>query len=390
MTKSDIQEMDKEYIVGTYNRFDLAIDHGKGARCVSVDGKEYIDFTSGIGVNCLGYCDEGWVDAVTNQIGKLQHCSNLFYSEPQVRTASMLVERTGMNKVFFSNSGAEANEAAIKTARKYGTQNKGENCNKIITLVNSFHGRTMATITATGQDKYHRYFTPFLDGFIYCPANDIETLESLISDQVCAVMLEMVQGEGGVLNLDGEFVQAVAKLCADNDVLFIADEVQTGIGRTGKLFAYEHFDVKPDIVSFAKGIGGGLPIGGAIFGEKTCNVLQPGDHGTTYGGNPVATAGAVYILERMDEEFLEAVRNKGDYLRNALLQCNKVKSVSGMGLMLGVEVEDKEASDVVNEALSRGLMALTAKDKIRLLPPLTITKEEIDEGVAILIEAIEA
>lgn len=390
LTKSDIQEMDKEYIVGTYNRFDLAIDHGKGARCVSVDGKEYIDFTSGIGVNCLGYCDEGWVDAVTNQIGKLQHCSNLFYSEPQVRTASMLVERTGMNKVFFSNSGAEANEAAIKTARKYGTQNKGENCNKIITLVNSFHGRTMATITATGQDKYHRYFTPFLDGFIYCPANDIETLESLISDQVCAVMLEMVQGEGGVLNLDGEFVQAVAKLCADNDVLFIADEVQTGIGRTGKLFAYEHFDVKPDIVSFAKGIGGGLPIGGAIFGEKTCNVLQPGDHGTTYGGNPVATAGAVYILERMDEEFLEAVRNKGDYLRNALLQCNKVKSVSGMGLMLGVEVEDKEASDVVNEALSRGLMALTAKDKIRLLPPLTITKEEIDEGVAILIEAIEA
>lgn len=390
LTKSDIQEMDKEYIVGTYNRFDLAIDHGKGARCVSVDGKEYIDFTSGIGVNCLGYCDEGWVDAVTNQIGKLQHCSNLFYSEPQVRTASMLVERTGMNKVFFSNSGAEANEAAIKTARKYGTQNKGENCNKIITLVNSFHGRTMATITATGQDKYHRYFTPFLDGFIYCPANDIETLESLISDQVCAVMLEMVQGEGGVLNLDGEFVQAVAKLCADNDVLFIADEVQTGIGRTGRLFAYEHFDVKPDIVSFAKGIGGGLPIGGAIFGEKTCNVLQPGDHGTTYGGNPVATAGAAYILERMDEEFLEAVRNKGDYLRNALLQCNKVKSVSGMGLMLGVEVEDKEASDVVNEALSRGLMALTAKDKIRLLPPLTITKEEIDEGVAILIEAIEA
>lgn len=390
LTKSDIQEMDKEYIVGTYNRFDLAIDHGKGARCVSVDGKEYIDFTSGIGVNCLGYCDEGWVDAVTNQIGKLQHCSNLFYSEPQVRTASMLVERTGMNKVFFSNSGAEANEAAIKTARKYGTQNKGENCNKIITLVNSFHGRTMATITATGQDKYHRYFTPFLDGFIYCPANDIETLESLISDQVCAVMLEMVQGEGGVLNLDGEFVQAVAKLCADNDVLFIADEVQTGIGRTGKLFAYEHFDVKPDIVSFAKGIGGGLPIGGAIFGKKTCNVLQPGDHGTTYGGNPVATAGAAYILERMDEEFLEAVRNKGDYLRNALLQCNKVKSVSGMGLMLGVEVEDKEASDVVNEALSRGLMALTAKDKIRLLPPLTITKEEIDEGVAILIEAIEA
>ena len=389
LTKSEIKKLDKEYIVGTYNRYDLAIDHGKGARCVSVDGREYIDFTSGIGVNCLGYCDEGWVGAVITQVMKLQHCSNLFYSEPQVKAASMLVEKTGMSKVFLGNSGAEANEAAIKTARKYGTQNKGDNCNKIITLVNSFHGRTIATITATGQDNYHKYFTPFLDGFLYCPANDIDTLKSLISDDVCAIMMEMVQGEGGVLNLDEEFVQAAASICADKDILFIADEVQTGIGRTGRLFAYEHFGIKPDIVSFAKGIGGGLPIGGALFGSKTCNVLQPGDHGTTYGGNPVATAGAAYILGKMDDEFLKEVEAKGEYIREALLKCPKVKSVSGMGLMLGVAIEGKTASEAVKTALEKGLMALTAKDKIRLLPPLTITKEEIDEGVAILIEAIE-
>ena len=390
MNKNEIQTYDKEKIVGTYNRFDLVIDHGKGARCVSVDGKEYIDFTSGIGVNCLGYCDDGWVKAVTEQVAKLQHCSNLFYSEPQVKAAKLLTEKTGMKKVFFGNSGAEANEASIKTARKYGTTNKGEKCNKIISLINSFHGRTIATVTATGQDKYHKYFTPFLDGFLYCPANDIETLKSLVSDEVCAVMIEMVQGEGGVLNLDADFVKAVESICHENDILFIADEVQTGIGRTGKFFAYENFGVQPDIVSFAKGIGGGLPIGGALFGEKTCDVLKPGDHGTTYGGNPVATAGAVEVLSRIDDAFLEEVAKKGEYMKEKLLASSKVSEVSGMGLMLGVAVEGKEASDVVKEALENGLMALTAKDKIRLLPPLTITYDEIDAGLDILIKAIEA
>ena len=390
MNKNEIQTYDKEKIVGTYNRFDLVIDHGKGARCVSVDGKEYIDFTSGIGVNCLGYCDDGWVKAVTEQAAKLQHCSNLFYSEPQVKAAKLLTEKTGMNKVFFGNSGAEANEASIKTARKYGTTQKGEKCNKIISLVNSFHGRTIATVTATGQDKYHKYFTPFLDGFLYCPANDIDALKSLVSDEVCAIMIEMVQGEGGVLNLDADFVKAVESICHENDIIFIADEVQTGIGRTGKFFAYENFGVQPDIVSFAKGIGGGLPIGGALFGEKTCDVLKPGDHGTTYGGNPIATAGAVEVLSRIDDAFLEEVAKKGEYMKSKLLASPKVSEVSGMGLMLGVAVEGKEASDIVKEALANGLMALTAKDKIRLLPPLTITYDEIDAGLDILIKAIEA
>ncbi|MBQ0078444.1 MAG: aspartate aminotransferase family protein [Eubacterium sp.] len=390
MDKIQIQNLDKEKIVGTYGRYDLAIDHGKGSRCVSVDGKEYIDFTSGIGVNCLGYCNDGWVKAVTEQLMKLQHCSNLFYSEPQVKVADALTKRTGMSKVFFGNSGAEANEASIKTARKYGTTTKGENCNKIISLVNSFHGRTIATITATGQDKYHKYFTPFLDGFKYCPANDLETLESLVDDDVCAIMMEMVQGEGGVLNLDADFVKAVADICAENDILFIADEVQTGIGRTGKFFAYEAFGIQPDIVSFAKGIGGGLPIGGALFGPKTCNVLQPGDHGTTYGGNPVAAAGAAYVLSVLDDEFLAEVTKKGEYIKAKLMECPKVKSVSGMGLMMGIEIEEgMVAGDVVKAALENGLMSLTAKDKIRLLPPLNISYEDIDAGLEILIKAIE-
>ena len=391
MTKTEIQDLDKAKIAGTYARFDLVVDHGKGSRCISVDGKEYIDFTSGIGVNCLGYCDDGWVQAVTEQITKLQHCSNLFYSEPQVKAAKMLTERTGMKKVFFGNSGAEANEAAIKTARKYGTTNKGENCNKIISLVNSFHGRTMATITATGQDHYHQYFTPFLDGFLYCPANDIEALKGLISDEVCAIMLEMVQGEGGVLDLDAAFVKAAQDICRENDILLIVDEVQTGIGRTGKFFSYEYFGVEPDIVSFAKGIGGGLPIGGALFGEKTCDVLTAGDHGTTYGGNPVATAGAVYVLSKIDDAFLDEVVKEGEYIKAKLLESPAVKSVSGLGLMLGIEVNgEKKAADIVKEALENGLMSLTAKDKVRLLPPLNISYEDIDAGLAILIQAIES
>ena len=383
MNKEMIRETDKKKIVSTYSRYDMAADRGKGACCYDTDGKKYIDFTAGIGVNSLGFCDDSWIGTVTAQLKKLQHASNLFYTEPQLKVAEMLTERTGMSKVFFGNSGAEANEAAIKTARKYGTTRKGNNVNKIITLENSFHGRTMATITATGQDHYHKYFTPFVDGFRYCRANDAEQLKDLVDDETCAVMMEMIQGEGGVLNLDAEFVRAAADICAQRDILFISDEVQTGIGRTGKLFAYEHFGVKPDIVTFAKGIGGGLPIGGTLMGEKCCDVLQPGDHGTTYGGNPVACAGACEVLSRIDDAFLKDVENKGRYLKSELMKIPQVKSVSGMGLMLGVEIEGKEAAEAVKEALESGLMILTAKNKVRMLPPLTITYDELDEGIEI-------
>ena len=388
MNKEEIKKLDQEKIVGTYSRYDMVADHGKGARCVSVDGKEYIDFTAGIGVNCLGFCDDGWVEAVTAQLKKLQHVSNLFYSEPQVKAADLLTKRTGLKKVFFGNSGAEANEAAIKTARKYGTTQRGVHVNKIISLANSFHGRTMATITATGQEKYHKFFTPFLEGFKYCEANNIEQLKSLVDDDTCAIMMEMVQGEGGVLDLDPDFVKAAEQLCHEHDLVFIVDEVQTGIGRTGKLFAYEYFDVTPDIVTFAKGIGGGLPIGGVLFGEKCCDVLKPGDHGTTYGGNPVACAGTVEVLTRIDDAFLEEVQKKSAYLKDKLQALPHVTSVSGLGLMLGVSLEGKEAPDVVKKALEEGLMVLTAKDKVRLLPPLTITYDEIDQGIEILKKAL--
>ena len=388
MNSNEIKALDKERIVGTYSRYDLVAGSGKGAHCVSEDGKKYIDFTAGIGVNSLGFCDDGWVEAVTAQLRKLQHVSNLFYTEPQVKVAKMLTDRTGLKKVFFGNSGAEANEAAIKTARKYGTVNKGENVNKIITLNNSFHGRTMAAITATGQENYHKFFTPFLNGFAYCDANDIGQLEELADDNTCAIMMEVIQGEGGVLNLDEAFVKAAEKICREKDILLVIDEVQTGIGRSGKLFAYEYFGIKPDIVTFAKGIGGGLPIGGAIFSEKCCDVLEPGNHGTTYGGNPVACAGAVEVLTRMDDAFLNEVEAKGEYLKKKLLEIPQVKEVSGMGLMLGAKVEGKEAGDVVKKALELGLMILTAKDKVRMLPPLTITYEELDEGLEILKKAL--
>lgn len=389
MNANEIKKQDSEKIVGTYGRYDLVAEEGKGAVCTSADGKKYIDFTAGIGVNSLGFCDDGWVNAVTAQLKKLQHVSNLFYTEPQVQVAQMLTERTGLEKAFFGNSGAEANEAAIKTARKYGTTKKSPNANKIITLVNSFHGRTMATITATGQEHYHQYFTPFLDGFAYCPANDSETLESLVDENTCAIMMEVVQGEGGVIALEQAFVEKAAELCEKNDILLIIDEVQTGIGRTGTLFAYQQFGIQPDIVTFAKGIGGGLPIGGALFGKKTCDVLQPGDHGTTYGGNPIACAGAAEVLRRMDAGFLQEVAEKGAYLKEELLKMPQIKDVSGMGMMLGAVVEGKEAGAVVKDALSGGLMVLTAKDRVRLLPPLTITKEEMDAGLSILKEALK-
>ena len=384
MESIDIKKTDKEKIVNTYARYDLAVKQGKGAVCTSYDGKEYIDFTSGIGVNSLGFCDDGWVKAVTEQLNKLQHISNLFYTEPQVKAAELLTAKTGMSKVFFGNSGAEANEAAIKTARKYGSKVKGNSLNKIVTLVNSFHGRTMATITATGQDHYHQYFTPFVEGFAYCEPDNIQQLEELVDDNACAVMLEMIQGEGGVIALSEEFVKAAEKLCRQKDILLIIDEVQTGVGRTGRMFCYEHYGIKPDMVTFAKGIGGGLPVGGVIFGEKCCDVLEPGDHGTTYGGNPVVCAGVVEVLSRVDSEFLEAVTAKGEYIRAALADIPQIEEITGKGLMMGLKLKDKKASDAVSQAMSEGLLLLTAKDRVRLLPPLTITYEEIDRGLEIL------
>ena len=384
MESIDIKKTDKEKIANTYARYDLAVKQGKGAVCTSYDGREYIDFTSGIGVNSLGFCDEGWVNAVTAQLNRLQHISNLFYTEPQVRAAQLLTSKTGMSKVFFGNSGAEANEAAIKTARKYGSKVKGNTMNKIVTLVNSFHGRTMATITATGQKHYHQYFTPFVEGFDYCEPDNISRLEALIDDNTCAVMLEMIQGEGGVIALSEEFVKAAGNLCRQNDILLIIDEVQTGVGRTGKLFCYEHYGITPDMVTFAKGIGGGLPVGGVIFGEKCCDVLEPGDHGTTYGGNPVVCAGVAEVLSRIDDAFLEEVTAKGEYIRAKLADVAQIEEITGRGLMIGLKLKDKKASDAVSQAMNEGLLLLTAKDRVRLLPPLAITYDEIDRGLEIL------
>jgi len=389
MNSNEIKAIDKNKIASTYARHDMAASSGKGARCYDTDGKEYIDFTAGIGVNSLGYCDEGWIKAATEQLNKLQHCSNLYYTEPQSKVAEILTSRTGMQKVYFANSGAEANETAIKTARKYGRTRKGieADSGKIITLKNSFHGRTLGAMTATGQPNYHEDFGPLPAGFRYCEANNIEQLTELADGDTCAVMMELVQGEGGVRQLDKAFVEAAAELCRKRDILLIIDEVQTGVGRTGKLFAYEYFGIEPDMVTFAKGIGGGLPMGGVLFGEKTCDVLQPGNHGTTYGGNPVACAGAVEVLTRIDERFLEEVREKSSYLKGRLLEIPGVSDVSGLGLMLGVTLDAKPAADFVKEALAMGLMTLTAKEKVRLLPPLTITYEEIDKGLEIFRKA---
>ncbi|MDO4746078.1 MAG: aspartate aminotransferase family protein [Bacillota bacterium] len=387
MKTNEIKALDKKRIVSTYARHDMAAASGKGVYCYDTEGKKYIDFTAGIGVNCFGYCDEGWLKAVTQQLEKLQHSSNLYYTEPQVKVADMLAERTGLSKVYFGNSGAEANEVAIKTARKFGAL-KGRTNPNIITLKQSFHGRTMGAMTATGQEKYHEDFGPLPEGFKYCEAGNTEQLRQLVDENTCAVMMELIQGEGGVLPLEKTFVEAAAELCESREILLIIDEVQTGIGRTGKLFAHEHFGIKPDIVTFAKGIGAGLPLGGAIFGEKACDVLAPGSHGTTYGGNPVACAGAVEVLERLDEKFLADVAAKGEYLKAKLLEIPGVKDVSGMGLMLGVSLDAKPAADVVKDALEGGLMTLTAKEKVRLLPPLTITYEEIDEGLDIFKKSV--
>lgn len=384
-----LREKDSQYIVGTYARYAPVLESGSGAVCSDTDGREYVDFTSGIGVNSLGFCDPGWISAVTEQLGRLQHCSNLYYTGPQIELAEKLTQRTGMAKAFFCNSGAEANEVAIKTARKYGSTVKNIEKNRIITLEDSFHGRTMATITATGQAHYHEYFTPFVEGFDYCRPNDAEHLSSLISDETCAVMIELIQGEGGVNDLTKEFAQAAEKLCREKKLLLIVDEVQTGIGRTGTLFAYEQYGISPDIVTFAKGIGGGLPVGGALFAETACDILQPGDHGTTFGGNPAVCAGALEVLNRLDDAQLAEITAKGDYIRAHLETLPQISELTGKGLMIGIGSKDLDPKDVLQKALEKGLLLLTAGNRIRLLPPLTITKEEIDRGLAILDECLD-
>ena len=381
----EIKQKDRQYILGTYGRFDLHIVRGKGAVCEDEQGKKYIDLGSGIGVNSLGYCDDGWVKAVEEQLETLQHTSNLYYTSPSALLAEALCSRTGYSKVFFCNSGAEANEAAIKTARKYSFDKYGQGRNKIITLNKSFHGRTMATLTATAQEAMHNFFFPFNEGFEYCE-KDIEEIKS--RQGVCAVMLEFIQGEGGVIPLDKHFVEQVYDYCKSNDILFIADEVQTGVGRTGRFLCSEHYGVKPDVTTLAKGLGGGLPIGAMLAGEKCADVMGAGTHGSTFGGNPVVCAGGRYVLSRLTDEFLGEVREKGELVKELLIGAKGVKSVSGLGLMLGIELEEKKASDVVKECINRGVIPLTAKEKVRLLPPLIITKEELKKAVGILKEVI--
>ena len=382
------KELDNEYVAHAYGRFDVVLKEGKGSTLYDEDGKKYIDFGSGIGVTAFGIGDDEWKRAVEEQLGKLQHVSNLYYTSPCAKLAKLLCEKSSMKKVFFANSGAEANEGAIKFARKYSFDKYGEGRSTIITLKDSFHGRTITTLAATGQDGFHTTFGPFTEGFKYCPANDIDTLKEMAGDDVCAVMFECVQGEGGVNNLDYDFIKAIEALGKEKDILIVVDEVQTGNGRTGKYFAYQNFDIVPDIVSTAKGMAGGLPMGAVLFGEKVKDVVTAGSHGSTFGGNPICAAGACSIVERIDDKFLDEVNKKSAYIKEFLMNIKGVKSVSGMGLMLGVEI-DKDAKSVANECLENGLLVLTAKTKIRLLPALNISQTELDEGLKILKEVIE-
>lgn len=384
----NIKEKDSLYIANTYARFPIALKSGSGSLAYDEDGNEYIDMATGIAVNTFGYSDSEWVKAVTNQLSKLQHTSNLYYSEPCVELAELLCEKTGMKKVFFSNSGAEANECAIKVARKYAAEKKGSDCYKIITLKNSFHGRTITTLSATGQDVFHKDFLPLTDGFIYCEANNCEELKELVqNNEVAAIMFEAVQGEGGVLPLTQEFVETIFALAKANDILTIADEVQTGNGRTGKLYAYMNYGVKPDIFSTAKGLGGGLPLGATVLGEKVENVLAAGDHGSTFGGNPIACAGAVNVLSRIDDALLDGVCKKSNYIIEKLTAAKGVKSITGLGFMLGIETE-KDASEVIAECRNNGVLVIKAKNKVRLLPALNIPNDLLEKAIDVIINAL--
>lgn len=383
------KELDNQYVAHAYGRFDVALTKGQGSTLYDEDGKKYIDFGSGIGVTAFGINDPVWTKAVEEQLHRVQHTSNLYYTAPCAKLAQLLCEKSGMKKVFFGNSGAEANEGAIKFARKYSFDKYGAGRSTIITLVNSFHGRTITTLAATGQDSFHTMFDPFTPGFKYCPVNDIEALQAAATDDVCAVLFECVQGEGGVNNLSPTFVNAIAKLAKEKDILIAVDEVQTGNGRTGTYFAYQQYGITPDIVTTAKGLGGGLPIGAVLFGEKLQDTMTPGSHGSTFGGNPVVAAGACSIVERIDDDFLSEVQRKSEKIRTALAKVKGVQSISGMGLMLGIET-DKPAGEVAKACLANGLLILTAKTKLRLLPALNISDAELDEGLEILKGVLEA
>lgn len=381
MTFEQVKSQDQAYILHTYGRVDAALVKGRNARAWDVDGKEYIDFTAGIGVNALGYCDPEWSAAVAEQAGKIQHMCNYYYCPENTALAQELSQASGMAKAFFCNSGAEANECAIKIARKYGEK---RGAYRIVTLENSFHGRTLTTLAATGQEGFHREFLPLTEGFLYAQAGDLAGIQALLDGSVCAVMLEMVQGEGGVIPMDEGFVKGLAQLCREKDVLLLIDEVQTGIGRTGRFFAYQGYGVQPDVVTCAKGIAGGLPMGACLVSERLGDILQPGQNGSTFGGNPIASAAARVVVRRVSEpDFLQSVLEKGAYFREKLEAMPQVEYVRGRGLMLGVKLKEKDAHDVLVQCAKAGLLILTAKELVRFLPPLTITQEDIDQGLAI-------
>ena len=376
-----IQSTDKTYVANTYARFPVSIVSGKGSEVFDENGKRYIDMGSGIGVTAFGIADDAWVAAVTDQLGRVQHMSNLYYTAPCARLAELLCTRTGMKKVFFSNSGAEANECAIKAARKYAAEKKGSEYSTIITLQNSFHGRTLTTLAATGQDKFHSLFTPLTPGFIHTPANDFDAfVKTAEENKVAGILMECVQGEGGVIALDADFVKQVAAYAKEHDIVLMIDEVQTGNGRTGSLYAYMQFGITPDVVSTAKGLGGGLPLGATLLGEKVENIFAPGDHGSTFGGNPVACAGAISLIERMDDAFLAKVTQKSAYVFDTLKNAKGIQSVSGMGLMIGIKTT-RPAPDIIRECMEAGVLCLSAKDKVRLLPALNIPMETLTEAI---------
>ena len=393
MTYQELKSQEQQYVMPTYGRFPIALDHGQGAQLWDVEGKRYIDLASGIGVNCLGYNHPVLTHAIEEQIHKLMHVSNLFTTAPMVQTAKTLVEATGMGKVFFANSGAEANEGAIKLARKYSFDKYGQGRSKIITLWNSFHGRTVTTLKATGQTRFHDYFFPFTEGFDYAAAGDLDDLKSKVDGSTCAIMMELIQGEGGVLPQDPDFVKAVRALCDEKDLLLIIDEVQSGIGRTGSLFCFQQYGIQPDVVTMAKGLGGGLPVGAVMAAKTCCDVLGPGTHATTFGGSPTVCAAANAVLSIVnDDKFLAEVREKGAYLKDKILALGSpaIHGVRGMGLMLGIIVDDGQHSAFANKLIEHGVLAITAgKNAVRLLPPLTITYDEMKEGLAVLKKVLE-
>ena len=385
-----IENNDKTYIANTYKRFDIVIEKGEGANLIDFDGKSYVDFSSGIGTLSFGVKDSEWINAVTQQANLIQHTSNLYYNEPQTKLAKLLCEKTGMKKVFFSNSGAEANECAIKTARKYSFDKYGEGRNEIICLENSFHGRTIATLSATGQDVFHQYFMPFVGGFKFAKANDNSSIDALVNEKTCAIMLETIQGEAGVNNLDASFIKHVQEVCDKNDLVFIVDEVQTGNGRTGYLYSYMEYGVHPDVVTTAKGIAGGLPMGAILFSEKTEKTLGYGEHGSTFGGNPICASAAYSIVSRIDDKLLAHVKEMGNIIVERLSKAKHVKKLTGKGLMVGIQFDDTVTNlDICKKAMDNGVICLTAKKNLRLLPPLSITQEDLNLVLDRLIKTLE-